>query len=512
MKKLKILILLVGFFKIYGGYAACNLYIVQKGDNYSKIAQKYNISIRELEDLNGISEYGLKVGQTICISDAETPPPQRTNKLDIKTAIENRFRKTQLINENKNKKPEQKIKSIQQTTPIKSNLIEIILLIISFIILALLIFINFQFRKKDNITQYKEIVDSLINNNGLLENLPKNIEKLTMLFNQIKVIQQRDLAKNNLKINELIEFNNQYKNIISELEIKNNALSDNTLKQQNKVLDNQLKRVIEKVKLLKTKTLIPQDLDEIEQVEWIIDGIIKDTQQKEQQWTDYSKNQSQNLNNNHDINILLDPWLACYKKLMALEIQPIESELKNLKQILIQPTQQQQSLNKADLNALSQILANFEDILYWHEWLALPIDKTFINTLAHLLDLSKAMILQFNYYIHKYPFDLSQATLSTFKSQFELIQRLCPQISLSNLILDNMRDLLILFNETKGSEDDKIKALQTLFKTDAPLICPHSTELQTDRINRQRIYGLNYLALEDMIENKSIITTEILCY
>ena len=51
-----------------------NYYIVQKGDTLYKIANKYNISVQQLKDLNNLTTDTLQVGQKLLISKQEVKP------------------------------------------------------------------------------------------------------------------------------------------------------------------------------------------------------------------------------------------------------------------------------------------------------------------------------------------------------------------------------------------------------------------------------------------------------
>ena len=45
-------------------------YVIARGDTLSEIAQRYNVSVRALQESNGLNGSMIKVGQTITIPGA----------------------------------------------------------------------------------------------------------------------------------------------------------------------------------------------------------------------------------------------------------------------------------------------------------------------------------------------------------------------------------------------------------------------------------------------------------
>jgi len=219
--------------------------------------------------------------------------------------------------------------------------------------------------------------------------------------------------------------------------------------------------------------------------------------------------QQQVATKNIENQFLLEQWQQCKQDLISFDFLEINKDLETLSQIFINPIKKENQFKRNDCYALSQILAGLEEILYWHHWLVLPIDKKFINTLASLIELSKLIALQQHYYIHQYPIDNNSNPRYYFDNQFKKISYLSNNLDLLELISANILDLLLLLNEIKANDKDKNQMIQSLFKSETPIQYQNSIEIQARRVNRRRIYGFNHLSIFNINSQKSQTKIEV---
>jgi len=370
---MRIFIFVFGIFISGFGYGDCERYTVQKGDSFSKIAKNYGVSPQDLEDWNHVkSNKGIYIGQIICVSpprlyqdlsninsiDISPVTINQENKISPLTKInkELNFKYKTLLAQYNNLKKQHIPKSEKKTKEIKTNNtldIIIIILIISFMILILLFLIIYGYRKQEKIKR----------KDNCLEN-ENNIKEYQQIFLSI-LDTLKGVKENNklLKNNKLGEINDSLQQRIIQLEIKNKELSESSLKQRNKMLRKQLRQISVKMQLLKKQkkiTSIPQELDRIDQSELIIDEVIKDFQQNEQQWADYSEEYQENINQINqaimallkqtNLNTILDP------KDPIKTLNDLTQNIQSLETTLAEKNQEKEELIQAHQEYLAKII------------------------------------------------------------------------------------------------------------------------------------------------------------
>ncbi len=153
-----------------------------------------------------------------------------------------------------------------------------------------------------------------------------------------------------------------------------------------------------------------------------------------------------------------------------------------------------------DWYQFNEILAHLEEILYWHEWLILPLDETFINTLGHLLELTKALSVQNRFCIYKYPLDKVEGhqKAHSFNEVMQKLQPLCQDqgFEITELITQNILDLLFIIDKIGITDNNKKTLLINLFGEQGTLLeLPSSSNIQSKRIKRKRIYRFDALSI-----------------
>jgi len=457
-------------------------------------------------------------------------------------------------------------KKLQQQSS-KTNLIEILLLIVSFIILALLAFLIFEYRILQskiitgigqNQNLLKKNTQSIINFPTQSQNsqtiLDRHIKILIDKFKKIDIHQQHDLS-------EIRQENNILKETISKLKIQIDLLADNVLKQQNKALteqleqqqqawqsyaaqyqenSNQINQALQNllkqttlntvfdtknpVKTITNLTLNIQKLEkslasislEKEQLTKQAKAIIKTIEpqasketilnfsQLPEQLTDIFQHTA-TFKTQIDRQIieqqtLLHLWIKDKENLMKFEFNEINQALEKLENQFIGKNKDEIT----DWYGFNKILAGFEEILYWNDWLNLPLDKNFINSLGHLLETTKILAAQAQFYILKYPLDTVEMHQSAHTFE-QVINKLTPffqdkEFELTELMTQNILDLLFIL-KTLNSPEFSIKEFLTM-----GLLNESVEEIQAKRKTRKRIYRFDALNIQGKELDKATVT------
>ncbi len=443
-------------------------YIVKKGDFISKISKRYDISPHKIGEWNNIQNLDqIKEGQLLFLEEPSLYDIYREKVIPLEKKIKD-FETKKQLKQNNNQVLEEKV----------------LLLQIGIISLSLLFFIFlFLLRKHKKRKPQKPNTDGIDQIYARLVELQQEQKNQSQIINQAlpteSLVQQiKETLKNTDKPQE-IDLSSIH-NAIQQLEtplvdIKQQLGEKNTL--QSDVIQHLEQKLKE----------IPDKFDQI-------------LSQYEQQMGFKEATTA----------FLVKEWKNCKANLTSLKI--IKDDLNKLEQHLIQPIEKNHQFAQNQSYVISQGMAELEEILYWHYWLALPLDENDINYLASLIALSKLIVLQHHYYIHLYPFEMpkhnppiDQAHLA---QKLEKIATLCPKADLSHLILNNILDLLFLFQKVE-SENKNISPVIQLIENEI-IKCPNHKVKQKKQYCR--ILSFKHLTIshiKNMKRIREVQTTEV---